>query len=100
MKAIAPVLPGPGPLPVLPAALTAPLRLAADFARASKAPATRAAYDSDFRIFEDWCAARGISALPATAAALCGFLADEAAAGRSQGLFPARARGRVHHAGY
>jgi site-specific recombinase XerD len=29
-----------------------------------------------------WCAARGISALPATTAALCGFLADEAAVGR------------------
>jgi integrase len=78
MKAIAPILPGPSPLPVLPAALTAPLRLAADFAKASKARATQAAYDSDFRIFEAWCATRGISALPATAAALCGFLADEA----------------------
>jgi site-specific recombinase XerD len=82
MKAIAPILRGPSPLPALPAALTAPLRLAADFAKASKAPATQAAYGSDFRIFEDWCAARGLSALPATAAALCGFLADEAAAGK------------------
>jgi site-specific recombinase XerD len=82
MKAIAPILRGPSPLPALPAALTAPLRLAADFAKASKSPATQAAYGSDFRIFEAWCAVRGISALPATAAALCGFLADEAAAGR------------------
>src|SRR5262245_8917063 len=68
--------------PELPTELVAPLRLAADFAKASKAPATQAAYRSDFRIFEAWCVARGISALPATAAALCGFLADEAAAGR------------------
>jgi site-specific recombinase XerD len=68
--------------PQLPAGLIAPLKLAADFAKASKAPATQTAYGSDFRIFEAWCAARGISALPATAAALCGFLADEAAAGR------------------
>jgi site-specific recombinase XerD len=66
----------------LPVELTATLELAADFAKNSKAPATRAAYASDFAIFESWCAARGISALPATAAALCGFLADEAAAGR------------------
>jgi hypothetical protein len=66
----------------LPVELTAPLRLAADFARASKAPATQAAYGSDFRIFEVWCAARGISALPATAESLCAFLADEAAAGK------------------
>jgi hypothetical protein len=67
--------------PALPAELIAPLKLAADFARASKAPATQAAYGSDFRIFEIWCAARGISALPASAESLCAFLADEAAAG-------------------
>ena len=68
--------------PELPAELIAPLKLAADFAQASKAPATQAAYGSDFRIFETWCTARGLSALPATAAALCGFLADEATTGR------------------
>jgi site-specific recombinase XerD len=66
----------------LPAVLTATLELAADFAKASKAPATQAAYGSDFRIFEMWCTARGLCALPATAAALCGFLADEATTGR------------------
>jgi site-specific recombinase XerD len=67
---------------VEPAELTAPLELAADFAKNSKAPATRAAYESDFRIFESWCRSRGLDALPATAAAVCGFLADEASAGR------------------
>ena len=51
----------------LPVELTAPLKLAADFARASKAPATQAAYGSDFRIFEAWCAVRGISRLPRNA---------------------------------
>src|SRR5260221_405555 len=66
----------------LPAELTAPLKLAADFAKASKAPATQAAYGSDFRIFEIWCRARGISALPASAESLCAFLADEAAVGK------------------
>jgi len=66
----------------LPAVLTATLELAADFAKASKAPATQAAYASDFRIFEAWCTARGLCAFPATAATLCGFLADEAAAER------------------
>jgi site-specific recombinase XerD len=68
--------------PALPIEFTATLELAADFAKASKAPATQAAYASDFRIFERWCAARGLCALPATAAALCAFLADEATAGR------------------
>jgi site-specific recombinase XerD len=59
--------------PALPAELTATLELAADFAKASKAKATQAAYGSDFR---------GLSPLPASAAALCGFLADEASAGK------------------
>jgi site-specific recombinase XerD len=68
--------------PALPAELTATLELAADFAKASKSQATQAAYASDFRIFESWCRARGLSALPATAAAVCGFQADEASAGR------------------
>jgi hypothetical protein len=48
MNAIACILPGPSPLAAPPAALTAPLKLAADFAKASKAPATQAAYGSDF----------------------------------------------------
>jgi site-specific recombinase XerD len=68
--------------PALPAELTATLELAADFAKASKAKATQAAYGSDFRIFEGWCRTRGLSPLPASAAALCGFLADEASAGK------------------
>src|SRR5262249_54192061 len=57
-------------------------RLAADFAKASKAKATQAAYESDFRIFESWCHRRALNALPATPATLCAFLADEASAGR------------------
>jgi site-specific recombinase XerD len=68
--------------PALPVELTGTLELAADFAKASKALATQTAYASDFRIFEAWCTARGLCALPATPAALCGFLADEATVGR------------------
>jgi integrase len=68
--------------PALPVALTEALELAADFARASKARATQAAYASDFRIFEAWCAARGLSALPPAPATLCAFLANEAQRGR------------------
>jgi hypothetical protein len=54
-------------------------RLVVRFAKASKAPATRAAYVrfSDFRA---WCRPRGLRALPATAESLCAFLADEASA--------------------
>jgi site-specific recombinase XerD len=68
--------------PALPAEFTATLELAADFARASKSPATQAAYGSDWRIFEAWCRARGLDALPTTPESLCAFLADEAFAGR------------------
>jgi hypothetical protein len=38
--------------PPPPAQLTATLALAADFARASKAKTTLAAYESDWRVFE------------------------------------------------
>jgi site-specific recombinase XerD len=68
--------------PALPAELTATLELAADFAKASKAPATQAAYGSDFRIFESWCLKRGLGSLPASAESLCAFLADDAAVGK------------------
>jgi site-specific recombinase XerD len=68
--------------PALPVEFTEALELAADFAKASKAKATQAAYESDFRIFSAWCRTRGISPLPATAAAVAAFLADEAATGK------------------
>src|SRR3981081_4020555 len=51
--------------PAPPAELTATLELAADFARASKAKTTLAAYESDWRVFESWCGTRGLVALPA-----------------------------------
>jgi site-specific recombinase XerD len=68
--------------PCLPVAFEAELELAADFAKASKAKATIAAYESDFRIFESWCRARGLSALPATPSTVCAFLAAQAGLGR------------------
>src|SRR6516165_4410588 len=68
--------------PALPVELTATLELAADFAKASKAKATQEAYGSDFHIFEGWCRARGLSALPASAEALSAFLADQATLGK------------------
>jgi site-specific recombinase XerD len=68
--------------PALPVELTATLELAADFAKASKSKATLAAYGSDWRIFDAWCSARGLDALPASAAAVAAFLADEATTGR------------------
>src|SRR5215813_1516193 len=57
--------------------LAADLDRAVDLARQEKAPATRRAYGSDFRIFEAWCAGRGTTALPATAETVAAFLAAE-----------------------
>ena len=51
------------------------------FALAEKAEATRRAYRSDFRIFSDWCRARGIEPVPAPPEAVAAFLAAEATAG-------------------
>jgi site-specific recombinase XerD len=68
--------------PALPAELLEPLRLAADFAKASKAASTLVAYRSDVKIFTEWCLARGLAPMPPTPEALCAFLADEAARGR------------------
>jgi hypothetical protein len=67
--------------PAPPAELAATLELAADFARASKVKTTLAAYGSDWRVFECWCAGHGLTALPASPGAVCGFLADEATRG-------------------
>jgi hypothetical protein len=47
--------------PALPAELLGPLRLAADFAKASRAASTLSAYRSDVKIFTEWAAARGAS---------------------------------------
>ena len=53
------------------------------YAREQLSPATRRAYRADMRIFEVWCAARGLAALPASAETASSFLADEAASGRA-----------------
>jgi site-specific recombinase XerD len=65
-------------LSALPAA---DLELAKTFARQDKAPATRVAYRSDFFAFREWCAARGVDALPASPESVAGYLASEAEAG-------------------
>ena len=89
--------------PALPVEFTESLELAADFAKASKSPATQAAYASDFRIFEAWCLKRGLNPLPAFPESLCAFLADEASAGRRASTLGRRlAAVRYYHraAGY
>jgi len=66
----------------LPTAFVEEMLLASHFAGAFRAEATLLAYESDWRVFARFCAERGREALPATEAALCTFLAHEAAKGR------------------
>src|SRR5262249_30542762 len=65
-------------LPALPAA---DIDRATAFAKQDKAPATRAAYRSDFASFRAYCLARGIDALPALPETVAAYLASEAEAG-------------------
>ena len=50
---------------------------------AALAPATRRAYDSDWRRFTSWCEGRGLGAMPAAAATVASYATDLADAGRS-----------------
>jgi site-specific recombinase XerD len=77
MNAIVPIPSGVS----LPAALAPDLTRAAELAREEKAPATRRAYRSDFRIFQAWCRDRGVDALPAAAETVAAFLAHDVETG-------------------
>src|SRR5947209_18673992 len=77
MNAIVPVPAGSS----LPATLAPDLVRAIELALQEKAAATRRAYGSDFRIFEAWCQARGVSARPASPEAVAAFLAHGAQTG-------------------
>jgi len=65
-------------VPALPAA---DLEIAKDFARASKATATRRVYQKDFARFTAWCDQRRIPPIPAAPETVAAFLAAEAARG-------------------
>jgi site-specific recombinase XerD len=70
--------PLPAPRPRPPAPLDRELERAAAYAQSALAPATRRAYESDWRAFADWCAPRGLTPIPATPATVAAFLAAEA----------------------
>ena len=70
----------------LPAALGADLAAAVDLAKAEKAPSTRKAYGTDFRIFREWCEARGVASLPAAPEAVAAYLAAQAATSKASTL--------------
>ena len=62
----------------MPAALEHELKSAERYAQSALAPATRRAYESDWLVFASWCAQRSATAIPAPAATVAAFLADEA----------------------
>src|SRR5271165_215619 len=70
----------------LPAALGPDLTAAVDLAKAEKALSTRKAYATDFRIFREWCDARGVPALPAAAETVAAYLAAHASTSRASTL--------------
>jgi site-specific recombinase XerD len=63
------------------AALAPDLAAAVTYAKAEKAPATRKAYATDFRLFKAWCDGKDAQALPAAPETVAAFLAAEAEAG-------------------
>jgi site-specific recombinase XerD len=72
-----------GPLPTPretppPPALDRDLERAAAYAASALSPATRRAYENDWRAFVDWCARHGLQAIPAAPATVAAFLASEA----------------------
>jgi site-specific recombinase XerD len=62
----------------LPGALAPDLAAAVDLAKAEKAPSTRKAYGTDFRLFKAYCQGKGVSALPASPETVAAYLAAEA----------------------
>ena len=72
--------------PNLPAALGADLAAAVDLAKAEKAPSTRKAYGTDFRIFREWCEARSVVSLPAAPETVAAYLAAHSATSKASTL--------------
>lgn len=52
------------------------IQKANDLILAAKAPSTRRAYQSDFRIFESWCAAHGLATLPSEPQTIALYIAS------------------------
>jgi site-specific recombinase XerD len=70
----------------LPTALGPDLAAAIDLAKAEKAASTRKAYATDFRIFREWCEARGVPSLPAAPETVAAYLAAHASISKASTL--------------
>lgn len=54
---------------------------ALEYKEAARSPATRRAYESDFRLFAEWCALAGLEPLPATTSTIGLYISDLAGNG-------------------
>lgn len=81
---------------MLPATLNAKIERTAAYAKAARAASTRRAYDSGWAIFTAWCAARRLTALPATPEVVAWLVQRNAAAGYD----PAQFAGHALRAGF
>jgi hypothetical protein len=70
----------------LPAELGPDLAAAVDLAKAEKAASRRKAYGTDFRLFTEWCDARGVPALPAAPETVAAYLAAHASSSKASTL--------------
>jgi integrase len=52
------------------------IQKANDLIRAAKAPSTRKAYQSDFRIYDSWCTDHGLTSLPSTPETIALYIAS------------------------
>jgi hypothetical protein len=62
----------------VPALVAEMAEKAAGYAEAAKASNTRRAYRADWMLFEAWCAARGVEAMPTSSDTVLAFLIDHA----------------------
>ena len=62
--------------------LYATARAAQNFAKAARSPATRRAYNSDWKDFAAWCAANALESLPADPSTVALYLSAQASKGR------------------
>jgi len=69
------------PAPLIPSLLDEEVEAARAYVAAARAPATRRAYASDWRLFLAWCEARELPPLPAPPETVAVFLSAEAQAG-------------------
>jgi site-specific recombinase XerD len=83
-------------------ALTSPVDLASlverakEYAADARASSTRRAYLADFRVFEAWCAAQGLTSMPAPPSVVAVYLTHLADSGRKVATLERALTGIVH----